>query len=535
MAGLLVVAAIVRFRALDFGLPHTQARPDETAIIEPVRTLLSGHLPRFYDYPWLFLFVLCVAYLGYFVWGTLWGTFHSISEMLASWPLHWAPFFLISRAISAAIGSLSILVVFRLGRQIRDDATGILSALFLTFTFMHARSSHFGTTDIAMTFLIVCAVSLLLDAHRTRSRRRFAGAGLVAGLAAGTKYSAVVLVVPMLVSHVLTVFDSPGRRGEALRDDRILYFGVAFALAFGIGVPFVLIDRAPFFEAMGELAHALTVGDPRLDLSNGWLHHLTFSLRYGIGLPLLVTGLAGAVALLWLEPRVAALLLSFPVVYYALAGSFKLLFFRYAMPILPFLCVTAAYLICRVSAWFAAQRFIPSPRRAVGFRAAAAVLAIAIVWSSAVRTWAFDRVMSEEDSRVVVARWFFDHVPSGSSVLQSGSRYGLVQFWDRRFQYNEWRWDSARRVFLLNGNRLSKTVRPDWIIVQDSPLPSSTQEIVTELFTEDYVRVATVNAFSPSDDLVYDQQDAFFVPFTGFEHVVRPGPNFTIYKHHVRP
>ena len=31
-------------------------------------------------------------------------------------------------------------------------------------------------------------------------------------------------------------------------------------------------------------------------LGNGWVHHLTLSLRYGVGLPLLMLGLAGAVA-----------------------------------------------------------------------------------------------------------------------------------------------------------------------------------------------------------------------------------------------
>jgi hypothetical protein len=58
---------------------------------------------------------------------------------------------------------------------------------------------------------------------------------------------------------------------------------------------------------------------------------------------------------------------------------------------------------------------------------------------------------------------------------------------------------------------------------------------VTELLREHYVQMATFTAFSPSDDLVYDQQDAFFVPFAGLEHVVRPGPNFSVYKHDGAP
>jgi dolichyl-phosphate-mannose-protein mannosyltransferase len=532
LTGLLAIAAFVRFRAIRFGLPHTQARPDETAIIDPVRTLLSGHLPHFYDYPWLFLWVVAIAYIGYFLWGAATGRFQSMGDMLASWPVHWEPFFLIPRAISALAGTLSVLLVFRLGRQVRDETTGMVSALFFSFAFMHVRGSHFGTTDVVMTGLIVATVALLLDAHRTRSPRMFLAAGLVAGLAAATKYNAVILVVPMIVSHLLNVWDSPEGRRAAWLDTGILYFAIPFALAFAVGVPFVVLDRGPFLDAMQELGHALRVGDVRMDLGNGWLYHLTFSLRYGMGIPLLVTGLAGAALLLWVEPRTGALLLSFPLAYYLVAGSIRLLFVRYAMPIVPFLCVTAAYLVCRSAGWIASRVAERASQRPIVSGLVAALLACAIVWSSAARVWAFDRVMSATDNRVVVAQWFFDHVPPGSTVLQTGSRFGLAQFWDRRFPYQEWRWDGVRQVFMLDGKRrLSKSDRPDWIIVQDSPLPSTTQAIVTDVMSTGYVQVAEFPAFSSSDDLVYDQQDAFYVPLAGFQQVVRPGPNFSVYKH----
>jgi hypothetical protein len=532
LAGLLAVAAFVRFRAIRFGLPHTQARPDETAIIDPVRVLLSGHLPHFFDYPWLFLWIVAIAYVGYFLWGAAKGTFHSMSDMLASWPVHWEPFFLIPRAISALAGTLSVLFVFRLGLQVRDTTTALVSALFFTFAFTHVRGSHFGTTDVVMTGLMVATVALILEAHRTRRRRLFLGAGFVAGLAAATKYNAVLLAVPMFVSHVLHVWESPDHRREAWLDAGVLYFSVPFALAFAIGVPFIVLDRGPFLDAMRELSHALRVGDVRMDLGNGWLYHLTFSLRYGMGIPLLVTGLVGAAVLLWRDPRTGLLLLSFPLAYYVVAGSVRLLFVRYAMPIVPFLCVTAAYLVCVSTNWIASRAAKHGERGPALGGALAGALALALVWSSVTRVWAFDRIMSATDNRVVVAQWFFDHVPPGQSILQTGSRYGLVQFWDRRFPFKEWRWDAVRQIFMMDGTRrFSKSDRPDWIIIQDSPLPSATQAIVKEVMESGYVRAAEFPAFSPSDDLVYDQQDAFYVPLAGLAHVVRPGPNFSVYKH----
>ena len=49
---------------------HTNARPDETIIIDVALKFLQGNLtPAFYDYPWLYMWVLAGLYLLYGVWG----------------------------------------------------------------------------------------------------------------------------------------------------------------------------------------------------------------------------------------------------------------------------------------------------------------------------------------------------------------------------------------------------------------------------------------------------------------------------------
>src|SRR5205807_1442618 len=98
--------------------------------------------------------------------------------------------------------------------------------------------------------------------------------------------------------------------------------------------------------------HSMQVGTPRLDLEPGWIHHLQTSLRYGLGLPLLLTGLAGMAAILVRQPQRGMLLFSFPIAYYIVAGSIRNLFFRYAIPIVPFLCLAAAWIVCRSVAAF---------------------------------------------------------------------------------------------------------------------------------------------------------------------------------------
>jgi hypothetical protein len=57
-----------------------------------------------------------------------------------------------------------------------------------------------------------------------------------------------------------------------------------------------------------------------------------------------------------------------------------------------------------------------------------------------------------------------------------------------------------------------------------------TQDVVTEFLNEDYQFVREFTAYMPRNGRVYDIQDAFFIPFTGFSGVERPGPNFTLYR-----
>jgi 4-amino-4-deoxy-L-arabinose transferase-like glycosyltransferase len=513
LAVIVLVAAIVRFWGLAFGLPHTFARPDETIIIDVALAFLRGNFrPAFFDYPWLYMWSLAGLYLLYYVWGRTTGIFHSLADLVASWRVNWVPFFLLPRAMSAAFGIATVLVAFRIARRLWNDTTGLVAALFLALAFLHVRDSHFGTTDVMMTCLLVLSVSILLDAHLSKRRHVFVVAGLVGGLAAATKYNALLLVAPVTASYLVNVVEASDRR-KAWLDPRLFLYGLPFLATFAIGVPFLLVDLPKFIDGMQLLRQSMESGSNGLDLGAGWLHHLEYSLRYGLGLPLLVAGLLGMAVVILREPRIGILLFSFPIVYFIVAGSISNLFFRYAIPLVPFLCLAAARLV---------TRFVRS-------EALVAVAAVLLVLPSAISTLQFDRIISRTDNRVVVARWFDEHVPAGSSVLLSGSSYGYVQF-NRDKGYQAWLWDRKGQVFVIEPGKRPATGRPEWILLQESPLPSETQDIVTDYLTEGYSVAQAFPAFSPSDAHVYDLQDAFFAPFAGFRGVERPGPNYLLYR-----
>jgi 4-amino-4-deoxy-L-arabinose transferase-like glycosyltransferase len=526
----LLIAAAVRFWGLDFGLPHTQARPDETYIIDVTLALLRGVWPPpNYDYPWLYAMLLTGMYQPYFLWGLWHGSFQSLADLAASWPLHWEPFFLISRSLSAMAGTATVFVLYWIGRGIWNPRTGVAAAFLLSVAFLHVRDSHYGTTDILMTLFIMTAVGLLLRAHLTGRRASFVVAGAVAGLAVGTKYNAALLAAPALVSYFIDIVDSPGRRVRAIVGLRLWLFAVPFIVVFLLAAPFIVLDSSRFLDSLNLLRDSMQAGHGALELERGWEHHLKLSLRYGLGLPLLAAGVLGAATIFVREWRIGALLLAFPIAYYVVAGFSRNQFFRYVIPVVPFLCLTAARLVFLAADGLGRlQGFGRGRSNEVLPAVAGAVLTIAIAMPSAVSVWQFDRIMARTDNRVVIADWFARNVPPGQSILQSGSFYGHVQFAPEP-EYTHWVWDRFRQRFMVNGQ--DPEGRPDWILIQESPLPSSTQDVVTEFLREGYVFAWQFQAMPlRGQNRIFDQEDAFFVPFAGFDGVRRPGPNFTLYR-----
>ena len=83
-------------------------------------------------------------------------------------------YMVLSRAISAAFGTGTILLVYAIAARVAGRLAGLLSAAFLAFAVLHVRDSHFASTDISMTFFVVLgliALALVLGLLDLRARK----------------------------------------------------------------------------------------------------------------------------------------------------------------------------------------------------------------------------------------------------------------------------------------------------------------------------------------------------------------------------
>jgi 4-amino-4-deoxy-L-arabinose transferase-like glycosyltransferase len=520
---LIAAGALLRLWGVRFALPNPYARPDEEVIVDVALGFFSDPNPHFFDWPTLFMYVTAAVY------GVLFAVERAIGGTITSAAVAKAALepvlYLIPRLLSVTAGVLTIPILYGAARELFSRRVALVAAAFLTVAFLHVRDSHFGVTDVSMTLLTLSAFwAGVRCATRGATPTRAAVAGLLCGLAASTKYNAALIMLPAIIAILRrTLWEQPRSRGAAVRALASLL--ACAALAFVAGTPFSVLDHKAFWDSVTAVRGHLAGG--HVVMARGWTYHAAFTFRYGLGVPLTIAALLGACWLAARERRKALLVLAFPVAYYAVLGSGLTVFVRYMMPMVPFLCLTAALFVDRV-ARFARTRFKVG---VVGEAIAVALLTAMIAAPTAKTAVAFDRLMTERDTRVVGENWIASHFPRGASIYQSGYGYSHVfpRPLDRYSHYNFS--EQLNRFWMLGGTTIDL---PDLIVLPESPLGTYTQvpPKIRSLVEANYVLSETVEGASAATapDAVYDQDDAFFAPVSGIEEVKRPGPTVNIFE-----
>jgi len=520
----------LRLWGLRFGLPHDFARPDEEKLIGAALGIFQGDPnPHFFLYPTLFIYVIAAGFAVLFIIERIAGATASQANFVAQSVANPSMLHLTARFLAALIGTATIPVLYSAARQLSSHRAALISSTLLAVTFLHVRDSHFAATDVPATFLTTCAFWAAAQcASCGVTPGRMMAAGLLSGLAASTKYNSALAVLPAFV-----VIASGVRTRDAVRQASRLTALLLAALAIGflVGTPFALLDLRAFLTeftiqsrtALGRHHGSILDAARAVVGQRGWSHHLTFTLRYGLGVPLLGAALAGAVWLALERPAIAAVVLSFPIAFYAVMGVSLLVYARWMIPIVPFLCLTAAMLV---------DRIVGSVEQHVGRRGAgAAALGAFLVLlggPTLARTVAFDRIVARPDTRVLGADWIQTHYPGGATLYQTGAVYGFLEPRPSdRYQLLAFDERAGRFRGAANG------VPPDLIVVLQSPLvifsgiPDGLQPILDDGY--EWVETYKGTITDRIARAVYDQQDAFYVPFANLDAIRRPGPDVHIF------
>lgn len=394
LGAVVLLGAILRFYGLKWGLPGDirdySYHPDEFLTIGAAfgrvladRTLDTG----FYNYPSLYIYSAALAVAVGFAYGAA-GTFANV--------------YLAARTVTALAGTAAVAVTYWAGRVIFGRVAGIIAALVMCVAPIHAQHSHFATVDVPCTLLVAAALGFAGLILQSGSWKSYLLGGAMAGLAAGTKYNAGLVLLSVIAAHLL--------RGGGLR--RIagpqIWAAVGCAVvAFVISTPGSVMHPDKFLHGLTyELRHAAEGhGLVFVGTGSGFLHTLTSSMWYGLG-PQLVLCVPAVVLAVVRRQRYALAVLAFAIPYFVLISLSQVRFARYALPMFPGIAVITGWFVVEV--WSAI-------RGRVGRLAWAALCGLVFCWTLAVAViWTAQFGMP--DPRDQAARWITSNIPKGAVI-----------------------------------------------------------------------------------------------------------------------
>lgn len=445
LAVVLIAAAVLRFWAIGRGIPYA-VQIDEPEIVErAINMMRSGSLhPHFFDYPGLYIYLqLAVATLRFIV-GALAGEWSALGEATGG------SFYLWARMVTAALGVGTVLLVYHAGMR-WGARHALLAAGLLAVLPLHVRYSHYVLTDVPLTFFVTLTFVLSLAAHERGTLGAFVWAGAAAGLSAATKYNGgVALMMPLLACWMALPL-RPRRLKIALS------VIASSGLTFLIFAPYTILALPEFLNTFARLSHEYRTG--RVTEGAIWLIYLKYLLRHAFGWPALLLAFGGLglglVRVVRGPGRIRwALVVSFPLVYFWMLSTQRIVFARYLLPITPFLCVLAATAV--VSGVSLLRRYeIPrAPRTAL-----IAALTIAALLPPTILAVSSDREMKRTNTTDTLYAWVLQNIPAGSSiVLEQRAVLLPEQYRSRNVSqlrpktYEQWRGEGADYLIASSGS-----------------------------------------------------------------------------------
>jgi 4-amino-4-deoxy-L-arabinose transferase-like glycosyltransferase len=402
LLAVLAVAAALRFWHLGHGIPFAVG-VDEPVVMQHVLAILrtGDYNPHFFHYPGLAFYLHVPVAVLRFAAGALDGRWQSVDGMTID------DLYLWSRTVTAALGTLTVLLVHQVG--LRWGARhGLLAAGLMAVMPMHVRESHYALTDVPTTFFVVLAWLVSLVAHERGRWGAFALAGACVGLAASVKYPAALALLLPLAAAWMTVPLRPSRLHGALAA------AGAFAAAYLSTSPYTVLDLPGFLNSIGELMQSYRPREAALEAGSlVYLKHLRINLGWPASL-LAASGLVLAVVRAVKGPGRArwVLLVLFPAVFFWYMARRHQIYARYLLPVVPFACTLVA--IAVVSGVSQLRRFdIPRLPRTLLI----AALTVAAVLPPLLTSIGYLKMIGRPSTPQAAFDWISAHVPPGAAFV----------------------------------------------------------------------------------------------------------------------
>jgi hypothetical protein len=285
------------------------------------------------------------------------------------------PIWIISRSLAAVLAVAGVVAVFYAGQRLWSTRVALVAAAVLSFAFLPVVYGRIAVTDAGTLLPVALAVYGAIRVYEQGARRHYLLAGAATGLAIGFKYTAGLVLLPLLAAVALRALArapeartagalwrrvrtggarAAARSLGALRHEREAW-SLALALlallgAFFVTTPYFFLDPISALYQRKTQAEAAGGAEKLGQTDRSGLIFYLDSLTWGLGYAALAAAVASTV-IVWRRDRArAALLLIFPlalIVYMSLQSRY---FARWILPVYPVLALLCGVALAQLVA-----------------------------------------------------------------------------------------------------------------------------------------------------------------------------------------
>ncbi|MDD5481412.1 MAG: glycosyltransferase family 39 protein [Candidatus Shapirobacteria bacterium] len=403
---ILILAGLLRFSGLGWGEGH-YFHPDENNMAQAVLALDKTGRPDFYAYGQLPLFLALFSARS--------GSLFSLVRHSNQLDFSKAIFFL--RFWSASAGTISVLLVYLLGRKLVNIQGGIIAAAITAFLPGLIQAGHFGTTESLLTFFYLAIAYCSLKIYQEIKLINFIASGLFLGLALATKISAGLFFLLPLAAVSLNL-----KKEGGLIKNRIVGLVLLSLLALMITLvfsPFLIIN---FSQSLSTLKYEIAVAKGKiipfytrqfLTTAPFWFH-IKKILPFLLGWPAFIVSIRGIIGFIQEKKgRSLWLVVLFPsLIFFLYQGQLFAKWTRFLVPITPIFSLLFAQATSKIS----------KPLQY-----------IVVIISCLPGVFFFDLVYNQSDTRYQFSSWAKENLPQTSIILsESGNVVNLPLDADRQ-------------------------------------------------------------------------------------------------------
>ena len=342
---------------------------------------------------------------------------------------------LIGRLTVALAGTLTVPVVYSIGRLIRGRWTALLAASFMAFNGYHVANCHWLKNDVFATFFLSLAFLYAVKIFIRGRTIHYILAALFSAFAIASKYNTFPIISVVLIAHLLRGELSFRKIIGSLVSGKILCFYLMFIIGIFATWPLIYLNfdffRSQIVEwfIQGTSKHLFAGVDKYAEPRGFWsarlintINYLFFSMKMvgGMGIYVTVLGFGGIIISFWKKERRMILLAVFPVLYtpmmIILASGIR---FQDTIPIYPFFAILAAVFI----------QFIVEAVMGKGWRGRVVYIlaGVAVLLPYLVSVFRMDYGYWQPSARMLGSEWAARNIPPGSLIAYESKTLSLTR------------------------------------------------------------------------------------------------------------